>query len=100
MAASVGIFNVSKKNSPGAQAADFLAYCVYQTELLEHGTAPSAVEKSSYVTETPLVANVCPQPVPQSGPIVFRIPISQDVPRSLKEGLFASATRASATAPV
>src|ERR1700747_2204048 len=42
--------------------------------------------------ETPLVANVYPrQPVPQSGPMVFRIPISQDVLRSLKEDLFASA---------
>ena len=96
----VGIFDVSKKNSPGAQAADFLAYCVYQAELLEHGAAPSAVEKSSYVAETPVVANVYPrQPVPRSGPMVFRIPISQDVLRSLKEDLFASATRTSATAP-
>jgi hypothetical protein len=95
----VGIFDVSKKNSPGAQAADFLAYRVYQAELLEHGAAPSAVEKSSYVAETPVVANVYPrQPLPQSGPMVFRIPISQDVLRSLKEDLFASATRTSATA--
>jgi hypothetical protein len=96
----VGIFDVSKKNSPGAQAADFLAYCVYQAELFEHGAAPSAVEKSSYTAETPLVANVYPrQPVPQSVPMVFRIPISQDVLRSLKEDLFASATRTSGTAP-
>jgi hypothetical protein len=94
----VGIFDVSKKNSPGAQAADFLAYCVY--ELFEHGAAPSAVEKSSYTAETPLVANVYPrQPVPQSVPMVFQIPISQDVLRSLKEDLFASATRTSGTAP-
>jgi hypothetical protein len=96
----VGAFDVSKKDSPGAQAADFLAYCVYQAELLEHGTAPSAVEKSSYVAETPLVANTYPcQPRPQSGPMVFRIPISQDVLRSLKDNLFASATRTPASAP-
>jgi hypothetical protein len=89
----VGIFDVSKKNGSGAQAADFLAYCVYQAELLEHGAAPSAVEKSSYVAETPLVANVYPrQPLPQFGPMVFRIPINQDVLRSLKEDVFASAT--------
>jgi hypothetical protein len=31
----VGDFEVSKKDSPGAQAADFLAYCVYRTEFLE-----------------------------------------------------------------
>jgi hypothetical protein len=44
-----------------------------------------------------LVANVYPrQPVSQSGPMVFRIPISQDVLRSLKEGVFASATAAAA----
>lgn len=96
----VGIFDLSKKNCPGAQAADFLAYCVYQAELLDHGTAPSAVEKSSYVAETPLVANAYPrQPVPQSGPMLFRIPISQDVLRSLKEDVVVSATRALATAP-
>jgi hypothetical protein len=81
----VGTFDVSKKNSPGAQAADFLAYCVYRAELLEHGTAPSAIEKSSYVADTPLVANTYPrQPVPQSGPMLFRIPVSQEVLRSLK----------------
>ena len=96
----VGIFDLSKKNCPGAQAADFLAYCVYQAELLDHGTAPSAVEKSSYVAEAPLVANAYPrQPVPQSGPMLFRIPISQDVLRSLKEDVVVSATRALATAP-
>jgi two-component system NtrC family sensor kinase len=62
--------------------------------------APSAVEKSSYVAETPLVANTHPcQPTPQSGPMVFRIPISQDVLRSLKDNLFASATRTPASAP-
>jgi hypothetical protein len=85
----VGTFDVSKKNSPGVQAADFLAYCVYRVELLEHGSPPSAIEKSSYVADTPLVANKCPrQPLPQSGPMLFRIPISQEVLRSLKEDMF------------
>jgi hypothetical protein len=95
----VGVFNVSKKDSPGAQAADFLAYCVYQAELREHGIRPSAVERSSYVVETPLVANTYPrQLVPQSGPMIFRIPISQDVLRSLKEDMFAYAVRGRAPA--
>jgi hypothetical protein len=81
----VGSFDVSKKESPGAQAADFLAYCVYRVELLEHGAPPTAIEKSSYVADTPLLANTYPrQPVPQSGPMVFRIPVSQEVLRSLK----------------
>jgi hypothetical protein len=76
----VGTFDVSKKNSPGVQAVDFLAYCVYRVELLEHGAPPSAIEKSSYVADTPLVANKYPrQPLPQSGPMLFRIPISQEV---------------------
>jgi hypothetical protein len=57
----VGVFDVSKKNSPGAQAADFLAYCVYRAELLEHGAPPSAIEMSSYVADTPLVANTYPR---------------------------------------
>jgi Protein of unknown function (DUF3800) len=84
----VGTFDVSKKDSPGAQAADFLAYCVYRAELLEHGSAPSTIEKSSYVADTPLVANTYPrQPVPPSGPMLFRIPVSQEVLRSLKEDL-------------
>ena len=85
----VGAFDVSKKDSPGAQAADFLAYCVYRAELLEHGAPPSAIEKSSYVADTPMVANTYPrQPLPQSGPMLFRIPISQEVLRSLKDGMF------------
>jgi hypothetical protein len=86
----VGAFDVSKKNSPGAQAADFFAYCVYRTELLEHGAPPSAIEKSSYVADTSLVANTYPRrPLPQSGPMLFRIPVSQEVLRSLKDELFA-----------
>jgi hypothetical protein len=90
VAASVGDFDVTKKDSPGAQAADFLAYCVYRAELLEHGAAPSAIEKSSYVADLPLVANTYPrQPVPQYGPLLFRIPVSQEVLRSLKVDMFA-----------
>jgi hypothetical protein len=86
----VGAFDVSKKNSPGAQAADFLAYCVYRVELLEHGARPSEIERSSYVADTPLVANTYPRnPLPQSGPMLFRIPVSQDVLRSLKDDMFA-----------
>jgi hypothetical protein len=85
----VGAFDVTKKDSPGTQAADFLAYCVYRAELVEHGAAPSAIEKSSYVAETPLVANTYPrQPSPQFGPMLFRIPISQEVLRSLKDDMF------------
>ena len=34
----VGTFDVSKKNSPGVQAADFLAYCVYRSNF--SNTAP------------------------------------------------------------
>jgi Protein of unknown function (DUF3800) len=86
----VGSFDVSKKESPGAQAADFLAYCVYRAEFLEHGASPSALEKSSYVAEAPLAANTYPrQPLPKTGPALFRIPVSQDVLRSLKEDMFA-----------
>lgn len=82
----VGAFDVSRKNSPGAQAADFLAYCLYRAELLEHGASPSAIEKSSYVANMPLVANTYPrQPLPQSGPLLFRIPVSQEVLQSLRE---------------
>ena len=81
----VGTFDVAKKDSPGAQAADFLAYCVYRIELLEHGPAPSAIEESSYVADTPLIANTYPrQPVPASGPMLFRIPVSREVLQSLK----------------
>ena len=86
----VGTFDVSKKDSPGAQAADFLSYCVYRAELLEHECQPSAIERSSYVADTPLIANSYPcQPVPQTGPMLFRIPISQEVLLSLKDDLLA-----------
>jgi len=88
----VGAMDVSTKESPGAQAADFLAYAVYRAEILEHGPAPSVIEKSSYVADTPLIANNYPrQPVPRNGPMLFRIPISRDVLRSLKDDLFARA---------
>jgi len=86
----VGAFDVSKKGSPRSQAADFFAYCVYRAELLEHGASPSTLEKSSYVAQTPLVPNTYPRrPLPVSGPMLFRIPISQDVLRSLKDNMFA-----------
>jgi hypothetical protein len=86
----VGAMDVSKKDSPGAQAADFLAYAVYRAEILEHGHPPSIIEKSSYVADTPLITNNYPrQPVPQNGPMLFRIPISREVLQSLKDDLFA-----------
>ena len=82
--------DVSTKDSPGAQAADFLAYAVYRAEILEHGAASSLIENSSYVADTPLIANTYPRhPVPQNGPMLFRIPISRDVLQSLKDDLFA-----------
>jgi hypothetical protein len=82
----VGTFDVVKKPAPGAQAADFLAYCVYRAELLEHGENPSAIERSSYVADTPLVTNTYPRAAPSSvGPILYRIPVSRDVLRSLKK---------------
>jgi hypothetical protein len=85
----VGTMDVSTKDSPGTQAADFLAYCVYRAESLEHQVAASAIEKSSYVADTPLIANTYPrQPIPQQGPMLFRIPISREVLQSLKDDLF------------
>jgi hypothetical protein len=86
----VGTLNTSTKSSPGSQAADFLAYAVYRAEILEHGDAPSVIEQSSYVADTPLVANYYPrQPVPEKGPLLYRIPISREVLQSLKDDLFA-----------
>lgn len=85
----VGTFDLSKKDSPGSQAADFLSYCVYRAEILEHGQQHSVIEQSSYVADTPLVANTSPrQPVQQTGPMLFRIPISREVLQSLKDNLF------------
>jgi len=86
----VGTLDISTKDAVGSQAADFLAYTVYRMEILEHGKAASVIETSSYVAETPLIANTYPrQPVPQSGPMRFRIPISREVLQSLKDDLFA-----------
>ena len=86
----IGEFDTSTKDSIGAQAADFLAYAVYRAELLERGQAASDIETSSYVADTPMIANSYPRaPVPQSGPMVFRIPITRDVLQSLKDDLFA-----------
>jgi hypothetical protein len=70
--------------------ADFLAYEIYRKESLEHGHAASAIEKSSYVADTPLIANIYPgQLVSQKGPIFYRIPISREVLQSHKDDLFA-----------
>jgi hypothetical protein len=78
-----------------------LAYAVYRAELLEHGQAASDIETSSYVADAPMIANNYPRaPVPQSGPMLFRIPIIRDVLQSLKDGLFAiEAERRVRTAP-
>jgi hypothetical protein len=63
---------------------------VYRAELLEPGQAASDIETSSYVADTPMIANNYPRtPVPQSGPMLFRIPITRDVLQSLKDDLFA-----------
>jgi hypothetical protein len=86
----VGTFKTSTKDSVGAQAADFLAYTIYRAEILEHGQAASVIEKSSYVADTPLIANTYPrQPLPPRGPAIFRIPITRDMLQSLKDDLFA-----------
>jgi hypothetical protein len=86
----VGTFKTSTKDSVGAQAADFLAYAIYRAEILEHGQAASVIERSSYVADTPLIANTYPrQPLPPRGPAIFRIPITRDTLQSLKDDLFA-----------
>ncbi len=86
----VGTFKTSTKDSVGAQAADFLAYTIYRVEILEHGQAASVIERSSYVADTPLIANTYPrQPLPPRGPAIFRIPITRDMLQSLKDDLFA-----------
>ena len=84
----VGTFDVVKKNSPGAQAADFLAYCTYRAELLEHGTEPTAIENSSYVADTPMIPNTYPS-TSAPGSQLFRIPISRQILQDLKGDLFA-----------
>src|SRR5229473_4523804 len=97
----IGEFDTSTKDSVGAQAADFLAYAVYRAELLEHGQAASDIETPSYVADAPMIANNYPRaPVPQSGPMLFRNPITRDVLQSLKDNLFAiEAERRVRTAP-
>jgi len=86
----VGTLATSTKGNPGSQAADFLAYAVYRAEILEHGDAPSVIEQSSYVADTPLIANYYPlQPAPAKGPMLYRIPVSREVLQSLKDDLFA-----------
>jgi hypothetical protein len=97
----IGQFDTSTKDSVGAQAADFLAYTVYRAEFLEHGQAASEIETSSYVADAPMIANNYPRaPVPQSVPMLFRIPITRDALQSLKDDLFAiEAERRVRTAP-
>lgn len=87
----VGSMDVSMKDSPGAQAADFLAYTVYRAEIREHGHAPSVIENSSYVADTLLTVQTAPhQAIPQNGPAVFRIPIGRETLQSLRDDLFRS----------
>jgi hypothetical protein len=86
----VGTLGTSRKDNPGSQAADFLAYAVYRAEILEHGDAPSVIKQSSYVADTALIANYYPrQPVPTQGPMLYRIPVSREVLQSPKDDLFA-----------
>jgi hypothetical protein len=73
---------------------------VYRAERLEHGQAASDIETSSYIADAPMIANNYPRaPVPQGGPMLFRIPITRDVLQS-KDDLFAiEAERRVRTAP-
>ena len=63
-----------------------------EQKVLEHGQQASVIEQSSYVADTPFIANTYPRrPVPQNGPMLFRIPISREILKSLKDDLFAIA---------
>ena len=84
----VGSFEVVRKVSPGAQTADFLAYCTYRAELREHGIKPTAIEKSSYVADAPIIPNTYPS-TSSSGMKLFRIPITRQNLQELKNDLFA-----------
>jgi Protein of unknown function (DUF3800) len=87
----VGNLDISSEHSPGLQAADFLAYTVYRAELLEHGDAPTAIENSSYIAGTELVANMYPRPTaPQRGPLLYRIPNTRQVLQALRDDHFAT----------
>lgn len=71
----VGTFDVSEDNSPGLQAADLLAYSVYRMEMDDHEYSPSAIEVSLRVaTPIPPVNKYPRAPIPEKGPMVFRIP--------------------------
>jgi len=84
----VGTFHLVTKADPAAQAADFLACCVYRAELLEHGEAPTATEQSSYVfagLSAPDTVNSghIEKARKRGGPIVFRIPITRRILQDL-----------------
>jgi hypothetical protein len=74
---------------------------VYRAELLNTARRRLTSKTSSYVADAPMIANNYPRvPVPQSGPMLFRIPITRDVLQSLKDDLFAiEAERRVRTAP-
>ncbi|MGO8954514.1 MAG: DUF3800 domain-containing protein [Rhodomicrobium sp.] len=82
----VGTFDVVKKESPGAQAADFLSYCVYRNEICEHGRQPSIIEQSSYTADAALVANTdLFRPTRQTAPMLFRIPVGREQLKTLNQ---------------
>lgn len=82
----VGTFDVVKKDSVGAQAADFLAYCIYRAEILEHGKEPTAIENASYIAATQVIPNTYSL---GSDWQLHRIPITRQILLDLKNDLFA-----------
>lgn len=82
----VGTFDVVKKDSAGAQAADFLAYCIYRAEISEHGKGPTDIENSAYIA--------APQQISGASNLgaawqLHRIPITRQILSDLKNDLFA-----------
>jgi hypothetical protein len=85
----MGKLDISREHSPGLQAADFLAYTVYRAELREHGSAPTAIEDSSYVADPELIANTYLGPTDRKrGPLLYRIPNTREVLQSLRDDHF------------
>ena len=92
----VGTMDTSTKNIAATQAADFLAYTVYRLECIEHGQAPSVIEKSSNIADISLGdSHIQNNPMRQEEPMIFRIPISQEILQALKDDLFALAAERS-----
>jgi Protein of unknown function (DUF3800) len=82
----VGTLEIVNKDSVGAQAADFLTYCIYRAEIVEHGIESTEIENAAYIASSQKISIANNLGAAWQ---LHRIPITRKILFDLKKDLFA-----------